>query len=217
MVGTVRRTILCFLTDLLMRCKLQPELRCEGCTQTRVHVLTHDTCSLSSTRGRKPGQWTARLCHLLTYLLVFICWVPQITLILPQVHKWGHFLRSERLKTFTPSAMCCCPSFFLFHRRALRFQPIRRKVGQTQRTVPRACQAKRFGPWTQLCRSSSNCLKQVRKVKVCLIMNDTSSPNLFKMFQTSRTRFRKQNFAQLRMGFKLSASLVLFFVLFFFF
>ena len=108
-----------------------------------------------------------------------ICWVPQIMLILPQVHKWGHFLRSERLKTFTPSAMCCCPSFFLFHRRALRFQPIRRKVGQTQRTVPRACQAKRFGPWTQLCRSSSNCLNQVHNVKVRPIKKQTKFARLF--------------------------------------
>ena len=104
-----------------MRCKLRPKLHCAGCTQTRMHMLTHNTCSLSSIRGRKPGQWTPRLCHALTYLLVFICWVPQITLTLPQVHKRGHFLRSERLKTFTPSAMCCCPSFFLFHRRALGF------------------------------------------------------------------------------------------------
>ena len=61
MVRTVRRTILRFLTDLLMRCKLQPELRCAGCPQTRVHILTLDTCSLSSIRGRKPWQWTPRL------------------------------------------------------------------------------------------------------------------------------------------------------------
>ena len=121
MVRTVLRTILRLLTDLLMRCKLQPELCCAGCTQTRVHMLTHDTCSLSSIRGRKPRQWMSRLCHELTYSLVFICWVPQITLTLPQVLKWGHFLRSERLKTFTLSAMYCCPSFFLFHRRALWF------------------------------------------------------------------------------------------------
>ena len=154
MVRTVRRTILRFLTDLLMSCKLRPELPCAGCTQTRVYILTHDTCSLSSIRGRKPRQWTPRLvgclasrrfsprwyrrterlCHALIDLLVFICWVPQITLTLPQVHKRGHFLRSERLKTFTPSAMCCCPSFVLFHRKALRFQPIRRKVRRTRRT-----------------------------------------------------------------------------------
>ena len=54
MLRTVRRIILRFLTDLLMRCKLQPELRCARCTQTRVHMFTHDTCSLSSIRGRKP-------------------------------------------------------------------------------------------------------------------------------------------------------------------
>ena len=59
-VRTVRRTILRFSTDLLMRCKLQPELRCADCTQTRMHILTHDTCSLSSIRGRKPRQWTPR-------------------------------------------------------------------------------------------------------------------------------------------------------------
>ena len=183
-----------------MRCKLQHELRCAGCTQTRVHMLTHDTCSLSSIRGRKPRQWTPRLCYALTYLLVFICWVPQITLTLPQVHKRGHFLRSETLKTFTLSAMCCCLSFFLFHTRALRFQPIRRKVRRTRRTVPRACRAKRFGPRTQLRRSSSNCPKQVRDVKVCPIKNEPSSPNPFQVRRTPRTRFAKQMFVQLRTG-----------------
>ena len=95
-----------------MRCKLQPELRCAGCTQTLVHMLTHNTCSLSSIRGRKPRQWTPRLYYTLTSLLVFICWVPQITLTLPHVHKGGHFLRSERLKTFTPSQPCVAVPFF---------------------------------------------------------------------------------------------------------
>ena len=98
MVWTVWGTIFCFLTDLLMRCELQPELHCAGCTETCVHMLTHDTCSLSSFCSWKPRQWTPWLCHAFTYSLVFICWVPQITLTLPQVHKWGHFLRSERLR-----------------------------------------------------------------------------------------------------------------------
>ena len=140
---------------------------------------THDTSCLSSIRGRKPRQWSPWLCQALTYLLVFICWVPQITLTLPQVHKWGHFLNSKSLKTFTPSAMCCCPSFFLFHRRALRFQPIRHKVPQTQQIVPTACQVTRLVPWTQLRCSSSNCPSQVREVKVCLIKNELSPMNFF--------------------------------------
>ena len=63
-------------------------------------------------------------------------------------------------------AMCCCPIFFLSHRRALRFQPIRRKVRRTRRTVPGACRTKRFGPRTQLRQSSSNCQNQVREAKV---------------------------------------------------
>ena len=112
LIQTVQRTILHFLTDLLMRCKLQPKLCCTGCTQTCMHMLTYDTYSLSSICGRKPQQWTPWLCHALTYLFVFICWVPQITLTLLQVHKWGHFLRSERLKIFMPLAQCCCASFF---------------------------------------------------------------------------------------------------------
>ena len=87
MVQTVQRTILRFLTNLLMRCKHQPELRCADCTQTCLHMLTHDTCSLSSIRGRNPWLWMPRLCHALTYLLVFICRVPQITLTLQQVHN----------------------------------------------------------------------------------------------------------------------------------
>ena len=129
-----------------MRCKLQPELRCAGCTQTHVHMLTHDTCSLLSIHGWKPWQWMPWLCQTLTYLLVFTCWVPQITLTLPQVHKWGHFLRNNRLKTFTPSVMCCRPSFFLFHRTALRFQLIRRKVCQTWQTSSQCMSSEAF--WT---------------------------------------------------------------------
>ena len=86
-------------------------------------------------------------------------------------------------KTFTSSSMFCCPSLFsLFHRRAHEFQPIRRKVRRTRRTVPRACPAKRFGSRTQLRRSSSNCPNQVRKVKVRPIKNELSSPSFFFRF-----------------------------------
>ena len=174
-------------------------LLCKLYTDTHAHAHTN-TCSLSSIRGWKPRQWTPQLCHALTYLLVFICWVPQITLTLPQVHKWGHFLRSERLKTFTPSPMCCCRSFFLFRRRVLRFQLIRRKVRWTRRTVPRACRVKSFGPRTQLRCSSSNCPNQVREVQVRPIKNELSSPNFFQVCRTPRTRFAKKMFVQLKTG-----------------
>ena len=45
------------------------------------------------------------------FFISLYLWVPQITLTVPQVHKLGHFLQSKRLKTFTPSVMCCYPSF----------------------------------------------------------------------------------------------------------
>ena len=119
MVWMVRRTMIHFLTDFLMRCKLQPELCCAGCTQTCVHMLTHDTCSLSSVCGWKPRHWTPWLCQALTYLLVFICWVPQITLTLSkstneaissEVRGWKH----------SRHQLCVAVSVFsLFHRWAL--------------------------------------------------------------------------------------------------
>ena len=166
-------------------------------------MLTHNTCHLSSIHRWKSRQWMPWLCNTLTHLLVSICWVPQITLTLPQVHKWGHFLRSQRLKTFKPSAVCCCPSFFLFHTRALRFQTIRHKVRKTRRIVPRAYQMKHFGLRTQLHCNLSNCPNHVHEVKVCPIKNDLSSLNFFQVRWTPRTRFAKQRFVQLRMGFSL--------------
>ena len=96
--------------------------------------------------------------------------------------------------------MCCCPSFFLFHRRALRFESIRRKVHQTQWIVPKACRAKHFGSWTQLCRSLSKCPNQVCEVKVHPIKNKLSLPNFFQVRRTPRTRFLKQKFIQVRTG-----------------
>ena len=144
------------------------------------------------------GSWTPWLCHVFTYLLAFICWVPQIMLTLPQVHKSGHFLQSEGLKTCTLSAVCCCPSFFLFHRRAVRFQPIRCKVHWTWRIVPRACRAKLLGPGTQLRCSLSNCPNQVHEVKLCPVQNKLSLPNFFQDRQTSWARFMTQMFTQLR-------------------
>ena len=128
-------------------------------------------------------------CATCSLIYVFICWVPQIKLTLTQVHKWGHFLWSQRLKTFMLSSKCCCPSFFLFHRRALRFQAIRRKVHWTRRIVPRACCVECFGLWTQLHRSSSNCQNQVHEAKVCLIKNELSLPNFFQVRRTPQARF----------------------------
>ena len=94
-----------------MRCKLQPKLRCAGCTQTRVHMLTHDACSLSSIRSRKPQQWTLRLCHVLTYLSLFIGWVLQITLTFPQVYRQDHFLRKHSRRRPCFAVLVCFPSF----------------------------------------------------------------------------------------------------------
>ena len=154
-VRTVRRTVLRFLTDFLMRYRLQPDLRCAGCAQTRVHMPTHDTCSLSSIRGPKPHFF---------FLLVFICGSHRQRWPSHKSTNEASSSEARGWKIFT-SATCCCPSFLLFHRRALRFQPVTRKVRRTRRIVPRACRAKRCGPRTQLRRSSSNCPNQGREVK----------------------------------------------------
>ena len=74
-----------------MRCKLQPKLCWAGCTQTCMLKLIHNKCSLLSICGQKPQQWMPQLCHMLPHSLVFICWVPQITLTLPQVYKMRPF------------------------------------------------------------------------------------------------------------------------------
>ena len=74
LVRTVRRTILRFLTDSLMRCKLQPELRCVGCTQTRVHMLTHDKCSLSSISSPDNSPFS----HSVIPVLSLPCWSFQL-------------------------------------------------------------------------------------------------------------------------------------------
>ena len=134
----------------------------------------------SAAKSLCNGRHSCVMCSL--YLAVFVCWVPQTMLPLPQVHKWDHFLGSETLKTFMPSPMVCCPSFFLFHRRALGFEPIRCKGRQTQWIVPRVCRAKRFGPRTQLCCRSLNCLNQVHEVKSSPNWEQTKFTKLFFRF-----------------------------------
>ena len=77
----------------------------------------------------------------------------------PQIRPFPPKQEAENIHTISHvllSQFFVIPVFFLFHRRALRFQPIRRKVRQTLRTIPRACRAKRFALRTQLRRSSSN-------------------------------------------------------------
>ena len=100
----------------------------------------------------------------------------------PPTHKSSYEAISLEARGWKYSRHQPCvavPVFFLFHRRALRFEPIRRKVRRTRPWCFRACRATRFGPRTQLRRSSSNYLNQVREVKVCPIKNELSSPIFF--------------------------------------
>ena len=115
----------------------------------------------------------------------------------PQMRPFPLKWEAENIHTVSHAF---CPSFFLFRRRALGFQPIKRRVCWTPLTVPRACRAKRFGPRTQLCRSLSNCPNQVCEVNVRQIKNELSLPNLFQVRWTPQTRFAKQIFIQLRTG-----------------
>ena len=192
-----------------MRCKLRPESHCAGCTHTRVHThIRHIQLQLqglskpaqwqcrlnylksikdqvstrlsSSIRGWKPRQWTQRLCRALPCLLaVFRPMGPTDNCPSHKsTKKTSPFEARENIHAVPVLGYCCC-CFFLLHGRGLEFQPVRRKVRRTRRTVPRACRTKRFGPRTQLRRSSSNCPNQNREVKVRPSKNKISSLNFF--------------------------------------
>ena len=96
----------------------------------------------------------------------------------PQVLKWDHFPQKQE-KSFMPSSMFHCPRVvhFLFHRRAVWFQSqgLSNLMNNSQ-----SMSSKHFGPLTQLCRSSSNCLNRVSEVKVHPIKNKWNSPNFFR-------------------------------------
>ena len=164
-------TILCFLTDLLiyeMQASAWASL-CRLYTDTRALAHTWQMQPIIQSRPKASAMDAMAMPHSHLFISLYLLG-PTDNVDPPQVHRWGHFLQSERVKTFMLSAMmCCCPSFFLFHGRALRFQITRRKVCPTQWTVPRASLAKHFGPRTQLCCSLSNCPNQVDEVKVCPI------------------------------------------------
>ena len=169
LVRTVWQTILCFLTDLIIRCKLQPKLCCRLYTDTHAHAQTWHMQPFIHSRPKALAMDTKAVpcAHIFISLYLLGPSDNADSPVSPQMRPLPLKWQAENC----PSAMCSCPSFFLFHRRALRFPTIRCKVCQTQQTVPSACRAKRFGPRTQLRHSSSNCPNQVRQVKVCLIKN----------------------------------------------
>ena len=157
LVRTVRRTILRFLTELLMRCKLQPKFRFADCPHTHAHTLIHNSCSFSFTDCQNyssSANWTtwsqSRIKLALAYLIVH-----------PHIHAILHGGGGDR-----PVIHVSLSKFkFLFHVTALTFRPIRRKVRPARQIVPRACRAKRFGLFTQVRRSSTSCSNKVREVK----------------------------------------------------
>ena len=119
-------------TVMLLQLHRSPKQAQWQCKQSYVESTEGQADTrLSSICIREPQQWTPWLCYVLSYLIFvdFGCWIPQIMLPLPQVYKQDHFFRKGE-KTVMQSSMFCCPSFFLFHRRALKFQPIRCKVCQ---------------------------------------------------------------------------------------
>ena len=66
----------------------------------------------------------------------------------PQMRPFPPKQEAENIHTISHvllSQFFVIPVFFLFHRRTLRFQPIRHEVQRTRQTVLRACRAKRFG------------------------------------------------------------------------
>ena len=128
---------------------------CRLYTDSRAHAHTRRMQPIVNSRPKASAMDSTAVPR--THLFISLYLLGPTDNADPPIHKWSHFLQSERLKTFMLSAMYCCLSFFLFHTRALRFQPIRRKVRWTLRTVSRACWVKCFGPQTQLCHISLNC------------------------------------------------------------
>ena len=179
MVRTVRRTVLRFLTDFIN--EMQASARTSLCrlyTDTRAHAHTRHMPPIVHSRPKASAMDATAVPRSHLFISLYLLGPtdnadpptsPQMRPFPPRreaenIHGVSHVLLSQ---------------FFLFHRRALRFQPIRRKVRRTQRIVPRACPAKRFGPRTQLRRNSSNCTNQVCEVKVRPVKNSLTSPNFF--------------------------------------
>ena len=147
--------------------------------------------------GQKPLQWKPWLCHMLPYFHNLCVLGPKQNAALPtspQISqfppKWG--------KTATPSSIFCCPTFYLFYRRPVKFQPIRHEVHKTRQTVSSQSMSQ-----TQFHNSSANCPNQVQELEICLIKNILGSPNFSQACWTSWTRFAKRKFPQLRTGFSI--------------
>ena len=126
---------------------------CRLYTDTRANAHTRHMQPIVHSRPKASAMDDMAVQHAHLFISLYLLGLTQIRPITPKreaenIHGVSHVLLSQ----------CFFVFFSLFHRRALRFQPVRRKVRRTRRTVPRACRAKRFGPRTQLRRSSSNCL-----------------------------------------------------------
>ena len=142
---------------------------------------------LSSIRGRKSRQYTPpRLCHALLKFVVLT------TLPLPQLHNKTISTKVRvKLSRRHPYVAVLGPP-------PLPQQSFQVSANQTQgspSSTEGACRAKRFGPQTQLRRSSSYCPNQAREGKVRPNQNDPSSSNFFfyQVHRTFRTRFAKKS------------------------
>ena len=163
-------------------------------------MLTYDTCSLSSIHSQKPWQWTPWLCHVLTYLLVFICWVPQIMLDPPTSPQMRPFSLKREAENMHAISHVLLSQFFLLPWESSQISTNQTQGSSNLMNSSNSTSSKAFRTPNTTCCSSSNCQNLVREIKVRQLKNELSSPKFSQVGRTPWTRFTKQKFIQLRTG-----------------
>ena len=175
MVRTVRRTIL--------RNEMQAS------TQTRQKPSRqHDPkCRLNQVKNH-PSQGNSTNYHSASHKQGCTSNKPTILLLF--------LIPPKRMKCRASPSSIFIFYFFLIHRRALCFQPVRDKIRRTGRIFPEHVERSFLDPEY----SSTNTPNYIREVNVCPVKNQLCSPNIFQGWQILRTTLPKQMFAQLRTG-----------------
>ena len=146
MVQTVLRTILCFLPDLLMRCKLRPKLRCAGCTQTRIRPFA--------------AEILGNGCHGLprTHLFISLYLLGPRDNADPQTSQQIRpFPLKREAENIHAVSHVLLSQFFSLPQESSQVSTNQMQDSSNTTNCSQNMSSKAFGPRTQLHRNSSNC------------------------------------------------------------